>query len=197
MKVSRQVNPIKDNNYYYSLTNLAASGSIIIGSEVFQVTGLTWMDHEYGAFPNPGAGKKNVWTLQDIQLTNGLHLSNYTKFGQLPQAGVAMPSQATLLLTSGQSIFVPTTTTPSDPMTIGDTTYFVTYTVRIASGVNTYIEFVVKNICPNQVFVDPMKINSGYEGVAECDMFAVYRFPPKNDLKFKVSSGTAWIEQSL
>jgi hypothetical protein len=107
-------------------------------------------------------------------------------------------------------------------MTIGDTTYFATYTVRIASGGNTYIDLVVKNICPNQVFgkrrptstypafsfhardaasetvfVDPMKINSRYEGFAECEMLAVYCFSPKNDLKFKVSSGTAWIEQSL
>lgn len=189
--------PIKDNNYYYSLTNLAASGSITIGAETFPVTGLTWMDHEYGAFPDPGPGKKNIWTLQDIQLANGLHLSNYTAFGQLPQAGVAMPSNATLLLPNGQSVFVPTTTTPSDPMIIGGTTYFATYTVRMRNAGHAYVEFVVRNICPNQVFVDPLKINSGYEGVADCDMIAVYRLNARHKVEFKVSSGPAWIEQSL
>lgn len=189
--------PIKDNNFYYSLTNLAASGSITIGTETFPVTGLTWMDHEYGAFPDPGPGKKNVWTLQDIQLANGLHLSNYTAFGQQPQAGVAMPSNATLLLPDGQSVFVPTTTTPSDPMTIGDTTYFATYTVRMQSAGNAYVEFVVRNICPNQVFVDPLKINSGYEGVADCDMIAVYQLNARHKIELEVSSGPAWIEQSL
>ncbi len=190
-------NPIKDNNYYYSLTNLDASGTITIGTDVFQVTGLTWMDHEYGAFPDPGPGKKNVWTLQDIQLDNGLHLSNYTAFGQAPQAGVAMPSNATFLLPGGRSVFVPTTTTPSDPMVIDGTTYFATYTVRLQNLGHAHLEFVVRNICPNQTFVDPLKLNSGYEGVAECDMIVVYRLHGLHEIDFKVSSGPAWIEQSL
>ena len=95
--------PITQNNYYYSLTNLQASGTITINGEVCQVTGLTWMDHEYGAFPNPPGGK-NVWTLQDMQLGNGLHLSNYTQFQVKPQNNVPMPSNATLLLPGGESL---------------------------------------------------------------------------------------------
>src|SRR4029077_13394156 len=59
-------------NYYYSLTHLRASGTIQIGNESFQVEGLTWMDHEYCAFPE---GTK--WVLQDMQLDDGVHISNY------------------------------------------------------------------------------------------------------------------------
>jgi|GEM_PF-563985 len=191
------IDPIKGNNYYYSLTNLQASGSITIGTEVFEVTGLTWMDHEYGAFPDPGPGQKNVWTLQDMQLSNGLHLSNYTKFGVAPCDGVAMPSTATLLLPGGESWFVETTTTPSDAMSINGTTYFATYTIRMRTLGRSHIQFVVRNICPNQVFVDPMKFNSGYEGVAEADMFLAVEVAPKYWVELNVSSGTAWIEQSL
>lgn len=115
----------------------------------------------------------------------------------MPQAGVAMPSNATFLLANGQSVYVPTTTTPSDPMVIDGITYFATYTIRMQNMGRAYIEFVVRNICPNQVFVDPQKINSGYEGVAECEMIAVFRLHGLHDIEMKVSSGPAWIEQSL
>ena len=191
--------PIQDNNYYYSLTNLDASGTSTIGDDVFQVTGLTWMDHEYGAFPDPGKGKKNIWTLQDMQLSNGLHLSNYTQFGLLPQENVPMPSSATLRLPSGESVFIEnTTTTPTSPMQIDGTTYFGMYEVSLLETENCTIKFLVQNICPNQTFVDPQHINSGYEGVARCDMVITYQrggnTPP---LSLTVSTGTAWIEQSL
>lgn len=191
--------PIKDNNYYYSLTNLDASGTISIGDEVFEVAGLTWMDHEYGAFPDPGKGKQNIWTLQDMQLGNGLHLSNYTQFGLLPRENVAMPSSATLRLPNGESVFFEkTTTTPTAPMQIDGTTYFGTYEVCLLQSENCEIKFLVENICPNQTFRDPQHINSGYEGVARCEMRISYRqgenTPP---LAMPVSTGTAWIEQSL
>jgi predicted secreted hydrolase len=34
-------------SYYYSLTRLASDGSVQIGDQRFQVSGLSWMDHEY------------------------------------------------------------------------------------------------------------------------------------------------------
>ncbi len=36
-------------SHYYSLTRLAATGSITVGAETFDVTGLGWMDHEFGS----------------------------------------------------------------------------------------------------------------------------------------------------
>ena len=38
---------IGNASYYYSLTRLAASGSMTIGGESFLVRGYTWMDHEF------------------------------------------------------------------------------------------------------------------------------------------------------
>lgn len=188
--------PLTKNNYYYSLTNLNASGSITINNEVFEVTGLTWMDHEYGAFPNP-PGKKNIWTLQDMQLSNGLHLSNYTQFEMMPQENVPMPSNATLLLQDGESVFVDTITTPMSPMIINGNKYFSKFKVEIKSKSHSHIQFMIENICPNQVFIDPLKLNSGYEGVAKCDMSVSIHLSQKITRQIIISSGTAWIEQSL
>lgn len=197
-KLSSGGSPITDNNYYYSLTNLKASGSITIGGEEFAVTGLTWMDHEYGGFPNPGPGKQNIWTLQDMQFGNGLHLSNYTRFGLLPQEEVPMPSSATLLLPGGESVFVQTTTTPKGPMQINGTTYFGTYEVVLQLSPACEMKFLIQNICPNQTFNDPMHINSGYEGVARCEMAVTFRMGEKaHPLTVSAGTGTAWIEQSL
>ena len=58
---------LQTNNNYYSLTGLAASGSIAIGGEKFAVSGRTWMDHEYGYF---GTSAKPVkWVLQNASWT--------------------------------------------------------------------------------------------------------------------------------
>jgi predicted secreted hydrolase len=35
-------------SHYYSLTRLRASGRITVGGESFEVSGLSWMDHEFG-----------------------------------------------------------------------------------------------------------------------------------------------------
>jgi hypothetical protein len=62
--------PLERNNYYYSFTRLAASGTITIDGESVPVEGTTWMDHEYGYFGSAGAGPN--WVLQDMQLDNGV-----------------------------------------------------------------------------------------------------------------------------
>ncbi len=36
-------------SHYYSLTRLGTKGKIILGKESIQVTGLSWMDHEFGS----------------------------------------------------------------------------------------------------------------------------------------------------
>ena len=35
-------------SHYYSLSRLDTSGQIVVGGESFEVTGLSWMDHEFG-----------------------------------------------------------------------------------------------------------------------------------------------------
>ncbi|MBL8649151.1 MAG: hypothetical protein JNL35_01955 [Sphingopyxis sp.] len=65
---------VTTNNYYYSLTRLQASGTICYDGQTFDVSGQTWMDHEYGLFGT--STKPILWYLQDMQLSNGVHISN-------------------------------------------------------------------------------------------------------------------------
>lgn len=188
--------PITRNNYYYSLTHLHASGSITIGTEKIEVTGITWMDHEYGAFPDGSTGKV-IWLLQDIQLSNGLHLSNYTEFGIAPIVNKPMPSNATLLLQNGESIFIPTITTPMEPVYISSKgiTYFLKFKIEIKEG-NTNTSFLVDSLYPDQVFNDGEGADV-YEGVAKSEMSIAVHLSQKIKKRIVVSTGTAWIEQNL
>ena len=70
---------VQTRNYYFSLTRLAASGTIDIAGEKHAVSGVTWMDHEYGAFGT--AANPVKWFLQDMQLDNGVCISNYATLG--------------------------------------------------------------------------------------------------------------------
>lgn len=180
--------PLTRNNYYYSLTNLKASGSIKIGDEKIEVTGLTWMDHEYGYFPD-GSTEKVIWLLQDMQLGDGLHLSNFTKFGVEPKANVPMKSNATILLHNGKSIFVASLTTPLNPVFTSDKKidYFLKFKVEVHDPELT-ATFFVNSLSPDQLFNDG-KDADVYEGVGDCH--ASYG---TSDM---VIRGTAWIEQNL
>ncbi|MCW3081698.1 lipocalin-like domain-containing protein [Segetibacter sp.] len=176
--------PLTKNNYYYSLTHLRATGSITIGDEVVHVTGLTWMDHEYGAFPD-----NSTWTLQDIQLSNGMHLSNFTNVGDVPKENIPMISNATILFQNGKSIYVKTVTTPMEPIFTSnkEITYYLKFKVEINSSELT-ATFIVNSLYPDQLFKDEAGPDV-YEGVAECHA----RFGSSDEIVF----GTAWIEQNL
>ena len=181
--------PLTKNNYYYSLTRLKASGYLIIGTEKIEVTGLTWMDHEYGAFPEGSPVAPDIWLLQDMQLSNGVHLSNYTNFGALPEENVPMNSHATVLGADGKSTFVDSVTTPLGPLYVSKkgVTYYTNFKVYINSPGFLTAEFTVTSLMPAQVFVDPGKDPDVYEGVANCS--GMFNESPV--------SGTAWIEQNL
>ena len=47
--ISRKGRQSGQASHYYSLTRLATTGRIIIGEESFDVTGTSWMDHEFGS----------------------------------------------------------------------------------------------------------------------------------------------------
>lgn len=184
------ISPITKNNYYYSLTHLKASGTIKIGNETIKVKGLTWMDHEYGAFPNGSTGKV-IWLLQDIQLQNGVHLSNYTDFGVFPKENVPMSSNATFLI-DGVSTFHKTTTTPMEPTYVSKKgiTYFLKFKIEVEG--HNHLSFIVESSCPDQVFRDG-EGEDVYEGVATAKL--VYDFTQKKQIV--ISEGTAWIEEKL
>jgi predicted secreted hydrolase len=174
---------VTENNYYFSLTRLEASGTIAIDGEQHAVSGVTWMDHEYGAF---GTAQNPVkWTLQDMQLDNGFCISNYATLEVSEMAlGKKVDSQATLQDASGATWFVPTFMTP-----VGRTwtsprsgeTYFLEWQVEIPSF---KASLLVSSLLDEQEFVVPTA--PVYEGVAVAS--GTFRNQPV--------SGTAWIEEA-
>lgn len=172
---------LKDNNFYYSLTRLAASGSVSIGGEKLEVTGMTWMDHEYGAFGTEKDRPK--WILQDMQLSNGVCISNYTL--EPPELGKETKSQATVQRADGTTYFVASSVTP-----IGATwtspesgvTYFMQLKVELPDFAATLL---VSSLVDSQEF--PMGTGSVYEGVASAT----------GTFEGKEVTGTAWSEQTM
>jgi predicted secreted hydrolase len=171
-------NPFERNNYYYSFTRLQASGTIQIGTETFDVQGVTWMDHEYGAFP-----ASTKWFLQDTQLKEkNVQLSNFVAdFTHLPEEGVPMAALVTVLGPDGTSTFIQNSTvTPLGPTWKGaaGTTYFLGAKVEIPEF-NAVLEFT--SSMPDQEFSDgPL-----YEGVATV----------KGTFEGVPVTGTGWLEQ--
>ena len=68
-----QRGPSADNaSHYYSLTRLESSGRVVVDGESFEVTGLSWMDHEFGtSFLD---GEQVGWDWFSIQLEDGRDL---------------------------------------------------------------------------------------------------------------------------
>jgi len=182
--------PLEQYNFYYSLTNLRASGYIIIGSEVIEVTGLTWMDHQYGYFGNPASGAEGQvhWMLQDIQLPDGIHLSNSYVMKKDEQIieNHRYESYATVLFPSGESKLVGSYTTAMGPtFTENGIIYYMNFKVEIddhGSGLNAV--FHVKSLLDDQIF---HTVNN-YEGIGSVE--ATFG---DSDV---ITTGTAWIEQT-
>jgi predicted secreted hydrolase len=182
--------PLQVNNYYYSLTRLEASGTIMIGTESFDVTGMTWMDHEYGYFGSPGDPVK--WILQNAQLDNGWHLMNFVHFGKddPPTLGTRTPSNVTLQGPDGAMYYLDAAAQQAFMTPTGRTwksgtgnTYFLEYLVEILPFQAT---LTVKSLIDDQEFPSP---GGGgiYEGVADAaGTFLGQRV-----------CGTAWNEQML
>jgi predicted secreted hydrolase len=177
---------VQDNNYYFSLTNLQAAGSITIDGKKLAVTGVTWMDHEYGAFGT--AANPVKWILQDMQLDNGFSISNVgmVSGGKVPAINTAMDGYATVEGPGGRTYLVASTVTPFGKTWTSKgsgVTYFTKFRVRIPSfGANV----VVTTLMDSQEF--PGTGNSSvYEGLAKA----------KGTFKKAKIVGTAWIEQTF
>ena len=73
--VSRKGAESGQASHYYSLTRLATSGAIRLGNEWFNLTGTSWMDHEFGS---ADLGKDLVgWDWFSIQLADHTELMLY------------------------------------------------------------------------------------------------------------------------
>lgn len=62
-------------SHYYSLTRLKTEGFLREGGKATPVTGLSWMDHEFGS--NQLASNQNGWDWFSIQLEDGTDLMLY------------------------------------------------------------------------------------------------------------------------
>ncbi|MEZ5291864.1 MAG: lipocalin-like domain-containing protein [Vicinamibacterales bacterium] len=86
-------------SHYYSLTRMPTRGTLTIGGEAFDVTGESWMDHEFGtSFLETG---QRGWDWLSLQLDDGRELMLY----QLRRAdGTRDPrSSGTLVETDGRT----------------------------------------------------------------------------------------------
>jgi predicted secreted hydrolase len=169
------------NNYYYSLTHLQTAGSITIGTEKLNVSGVTWMDHEYGAFGSADHPVK--WILQAMQLENGTRVHNYTI--EEPVLNKRSAALATIMLPDGTTYLEQTFVTPfgrtwTSPQS--GRTYFMQLKVEMPTFDST---FIVESLIDAQEF--PTAGAPVYEGVAST-VGTFQGLPAK---------GTAWNEQAL
>jgi hypothetical protein len=174
---------LQTNNFYYSLTRLHARGAVTIDGKSIPVTGLTWMDHEYGLFGS--SAKPVLWFLQDMQLDNGVHISHGVTFPKdPPKLKVRVPSYATIQFPDGTTYYDPNCfLTPIGKTWTNPTTkvlFFLEFKIEIPSCNAT---FHISTPVPGQDF--PFGPIDTYEGVAA----AKGRF---NGAKVQ---GTAWNEQ--
>ncbi len=58
--------------YYYSLTDLATSGRLVVGGRSYRVVGTSWLDHQWGNWSWATSGG---WTWMALQLRNHTQLS--------------------------------------------------------------------------------------------------------------------------
>ncbi len=97
--VSRKGAAPEQASHYYSFTHLATKGQIRVGAETFTVTGLSWMDHEFGS---ADLGRDVVgWDWFSLHLSDSTELMWYS----LRRAdGSADPlSSGTLIFADGQT----------------------------------------------------------------------------------------------
>jgi predicted secreted hydrolase len=97
--ISRKGAAAEQASHYYSLTRLATDGKLRIGTDTFTVTGLSWMDHEFGS---ADLGRDVVgWDWFSLQLSDSTELMWYS----LRRAdGSADPvSSGTLVLADGRT----------------------------------------------------------------------------------------------
>lgn len=174
--------PIERYNYYYSYTNIQAKGSIAIGDDVYEVEGVTWMDHEYGAFASD-----EHWTLGDAQLDNGVCFSTYTTDPKAyPKVGDTLDSVVSMLRKDGSSAYYKgCKTTFGEPTFEGATgiVYCLTQKLNIPALDDTELTFT--SLLRDQEFVtqsDPI-----YEGVASVE----------GVLEGEAVKGDGWIEQII
>ncbi len=96
--VSRKGASPDQASHYYSLTRLATSGTITVAGESLAVTGLSWMDHEFGS-GDLGANQVG-WDWFSIQLGNRTEVMLYRL--RLADGAIDPASSGSLIFPDGR-----------------------------------------------------------------------------------------------
>jgi len=62
-------------SFYYSMTRLRTTGTVVVGGQSFAVSGLSWMDHEFSS--NSLGHQQAGWDWMGLQLKDGTDLMIY------------------------------------------------------------------------------------------------------------------------
>lgn len=73
--LSRKSSEPGNASYYYSMTRIATDGTLRIGSEVYDVSGLSWLDREWGS--SALADEQAGWDWFALQFADGSELMYY------------------------------------------------------------------------------------------------------------------------
>jgi predicted secreted hydrolase len=136
--ISRKADGPGHASHYYSLTRLGTAGQLRLGSRTFNVTGESWMDHEFGT--NQLAEDQIGWDWFGIQLDNGADLMIYRMRNR--DGSLDPNSSGTIVSPGGQTQNLRLTdivATPLRQWTSPDTgtSYPIEWTVRLpGQGVN-------------------------------------------------------------
>lgn len=95
--VSQKAAGVGRASHYYSLTRLETTGALRWKGETLKVTGLSWMDHEFGS--NQLTPQQTGWDWYSIQLDNRRELMLYVL--RLKDGGVEPMSSGTLINADG------------------------------------------------------------------------------------------------
>jgi predicted secreted hydrolase len=97
--ISKKGKEVGQASHYYSFTRLITNGTVTIDGESFDVTGLSWMDHEFGS-GNLGADQVG-WDWFSIQLEDNTELMLYRM--RLKDGSSDLASSGTVVFSDGRS----------------------------------------------------------------------------------------------
>src|SRR6185436_395164 len=101
--VSRKSSGVGEASHYYSLPQLASTGTVTLEGRTYPVRGLTWMDHEFGS--GRLAPSLRGWDWFSLQLDDGRSLMLYVL--RRKDGGVDSASSGTLIEADGRTRHLP------------------------------------------------------------------------------------------
>jgi predicted secreted hydrolase len=101
--ISQKGAAVGNASHYYSLTRLQTSGRLTVGGESFEVTGLSWMDHEFGT--SFLEAEQTGWDWFSIQLEDGRDLMLFQI--RRSDGSIDRHSSGTLIDAGGRATHIP------------------------------------------------------------------------------------------